>query len=168
MMKKHYGRQQIDRARLRAVLAGVLYASDAGNSAPAAIGQRLAHVRSCAGVYQYAMALHLEIAPSTWLAYEEGNRVPNGRVLIGLLELGVNPAWVLSGIGPTLVDAPSEESSLAQVNGRGSAGECPAPSGAKTPAAGAQCFHVVGVDTWCSDDTISLCVNLQRLGGGVG
>jgi len=57
---------------------------------------------------------------------------------------------------------------LAQANGWGSAGECPAPSGAKTPAAGAQCFHVVGVGTRHGDGTFSLCVNLQRPGGGVG
>jgi len=59
-------------------------------------------------------------------------------------------------------------SSLAQANGRGLAGECPASFSAKTPAAGAWSLRVAGVGTWHGDGTISLCVNLQRPGGGVG
>jgi len=166
VMKKHYGRQ-IDRARLRAALAGALYTRDAGETTPMAIGRRLAHARGCARVSQHAMARHLGIGHSTWQTYEEGDGTPTGRALIGLLELGINPTWVLTGTGSTLVDGSSEDSSQAQANGRGSAGECPAPSGAKTPAAGAECFRVAGVGAWNDDGTLSLFVNLQRPGGGV-
>jgi len=60
-------------------------------------------------------------------------------------------------------------SSLAQVNGWGSAGECPASSSAKTPAAGARCFRVAGVGAWHGGGIFSHCVSLQRqAGGGVG
>jgi len=59
--------------------------------------------------------------------------------------------------------------SHAQANGRGSAGECPASSSAKTPAAGARCYRVAGVATaWQGGDILSLCVNLHESGGGVG
>jgi len=59
--------------------------------------------------------------------------------------------------------------SLTQVNGRGSAGECPAFFSAKTPAAGARCFRVAGVASGHGGGIFSHCVNLQRqAGGGVG
>jgi len=159
---------QIDRERMRAALAGALYTRDAGETTPMAVAQRLAYVRGCAGVTQSAMARHLEISQPSWRLYEEGDRAPNGHALNGLLELGISPTWVLTGTGSMLVDDPSEDTSLAQANGRGSAGECPAPSGAKTPAAGAECFRVAGVGAWNDDGTLSLFVNLQRPGGGVG
>jgi len=57
--------------------------------------------------------------------------------------------------------------SLAQVNGRGSAGECPAKFSAKTPAAGAWCNRVAGVAAWFGGGMNSHCVSLQRPGGGV-
>jgi len=159
--------RQIDRKRLRTALATVLYARDTGESTPTLIGQRLAHVRDCANVSQHAMAQHLGIALRTWQTYEKGDVAPTGRALTGLLELGINPAWILTGTGAVLVDDVSEDFSLAQVNGRGSAGECPASFSAKTPAVGARCFRVAGVGTWHGDGTISLCVSLQRPGGGV-
>jgi len=56
---------------------------------------------------------------------------------------------------------------LARVNGWGSAGECPASSSAKTPAAGARCNRVAGVGAWFGGGMNSHCVSLQRLGGGV-
>jgi len=60
--------------------------------------------------------------------------------------------------------------SLAQVNGWGSAGECPASnSSAKTPAAGARCYRVAGVGAQQQGGgMISHCVSLQGPGGGVG
>jgi len=59
--------------------------------------------------------------------------------------------------------------SLAQVNGWGLAGECPAFFIAKTPAAGARCFRVAGAASGHGDGMLSHCVSLQRqAGGGVG
>jgi len=59
--------------------------------------------------------------------------------------------------------------SLAQVNGWGLAGECPASFSAKTPAAGARCYRVAGVGAWHGGGIFSHCVSLQRqAGGGVG
>jgi len=59
--------------------------------------------------------------------------------------------------------------SLAQVNGWGLSGECPASSSAKTPAAGARCNRIAGVGTWHSGGIFSHSVSLQRqTGGGVG
>jgi len=158
---------KFDRESMRAALATMLYERDAGDSTPAAIGRRLAHVRDCAGIKQTALARRLGTTYGSWCNYERGRMAPNASTLTALYRLGINPAWVLTGAGSVLVDDVSEDFSLAQANGWGSAGECPASSSTKTPAAGAQCFRVAGVGTWHGDGAISLCVSLQRPGGGV-
>jgi len=53
-MKKPRGKR-IDRASMRVALATMLYERGTGESTPATIGQRLAHVRICAGVDQGTM-----------------------------------------------------------------------------------------------------------------
>jgi len=167
-MKKYRG-DQINRGRMRSALKARRHGQDVGETTSIAIGRRLAHVRSCTRVNQTTMARCLGITLHTWQNYEQGVRPPSAITLTALWQqLGINPIWVLTGMGAVVVDDDTPEvSSPTQANEWGSAGECPASSSAKTPAAGAQCFRVAGVGMQHDDGTISLCVNLQRPGGGV-
>jgi len=70
------------------------------------IGQRLAHVRSCAGERQDVWAARLGITLRTWQNYEQGHTSPNAYALTTLYRLGINPTWVLTGTGTVLMDAP--------------------------------------------------------------
>jgi len=151
------------RARLRAVLSASI-AEQRRAAGLATIGQRLAHVRDCAGESQAVWAERVGLSLRGWQNYEQDSRSPKAITLMKLYELGINLIWLLTGTGSVLAD--DESSSLTQANGWGSAGECPASSSAKTPAAGARCYRVAGVAIRHGGDTLSLRVSLHGGAGG--
>jgi len=169
--------QTIELAGMHKALRNLPYEHGIGEITLLAVGRRLAHVRGCAGVNQTSMARHLGVSLKCWQNYEQGKRMPQAEALVMMLHaLDINPTWILTGTGTVLLgdgiptvlatDDSPEDSSLTQAqNGRGSAGECPASSSAKTPAAGARCYRVAGVATRHGDGMLSLCVSLHDLAG---
>lgn len=71
-----------------------------------AVAQRALEVRNELGLSQKAMAEKLGISPRNWQGMEGGRNIPNGETLLNFQKLGINPGWILSGLGPKKLDDP--------------------------------------------------------------
>lgn len=67
------------------------------------IGDRLKRVRKECGYTQKSMAEAIGAALSGYQQYESGRSVPGGAVVAGLVQLGINANWLLTGNGPMLI-----------------------------------------------------------------
>lgn len=63
---------------------------------------RLKYVREVLGYTQSGISEVCGSKLRSWQEYEKGSRVPGSQVLEGLVHLGVNVNWVLTGQGPML------------------------------------------------------------------
>lgn len=70
------------------------------NDALDTVGKRAKSVRDEAGKTQKQMAEFLGVATATWQKIERDEGLPSGETLVQFEKLGVNPGWVLSGLGP--------------------------------------------------------------------
>lgn len=61
--------------------------------------ERLKNIREDLVKTQKEMAAMLGVAPRTWQNYEEGIHDPSWKVIEGLVEMGFNANWILSGEG---------------------------------------------------------------------
>lgn len=68
------------------------------------IADRVLLVRNELGLSQKAMAEKLGISYRSWQGLEGGRNVPSGETLLQFKEVGINPGWVLTGLGPKLVN----------------------------------------------------------------
>lgn len=64
------------------------------------LGARARFVRKENGMTQADMAKFLAVAIGTWQKMERDETVPTGETLLRFSQLGVNPGWVLTGMGP--------------------------------------------------------------------
>lgn len=82
-------------------------------SASETLGDRAKKVRDEHGLSQGKMADLLNISLRNWQMMERDEGVPSGDTLLRFAGLGLNPGWVLTGIGPKHlegVNAPKDES----------------------------------------------------------
>lgn len=70
---------------------------------PSSPGGRAKIVRKDSGKTQAEMAEFLGLAIGTWQKLERDEVVPSGETLLSFERLGINPGWVLSGLGPKLL-----------------------------------------------------------------
>lgn len=70
------------------------------------VGSRLRLVRKMLHLSQQEMAEKLGLSTRGWQKIERDEGLPNSETLLRFNRLGINPGWVLSGIGPQRV--PSE------------------------------------------------------------
>lgn len=68
------------------------------------IGTRAKQVRSDNALSQQEMADKLGLSLRGWQKMERGEGTPSGETLLNFEKLGINPGWVLSGIGPKYVE----------------------------------------------------------------
>lgn len=68
------------------------------------IGARLRVAREALGFKQAELATKSGCSPSTYQKYEQGSSVPGGDAIAGLVRLGINANWLLTGDGPVLID----------------------------------------------------------------
>lgn len=68
------------------------------------VGSRAKTVRLEAHKTQKQMAEFLQIATATWQKIERDEGLPNGETLMQFTLLGVNPGWLLTGLGPKSLD----------------------------------------------------------------
>ncbi len=71
-----------------------------GNFAVTDIGARAKLVRDENGLSQQEMADKLGMSLRGWQKIERGEGTPNGETLLGFDKFGINPGWVLTGVGP--------------------------------------------------------------------
>jgi transcriptional regulator with XRE-family HTH domain len=71
-------------------------------SSPAEIGNRLAYIRAGASQAKHAEALGVPLR--TYQNYERGDREPDLRTYLALMERGWNANWLLTGEGPERLD----------------------------------------------------------------
>lgn len=64
------------------------------------IAKRVLLIREELGLSQKAMAEKLGISYRSWQGLEGGRNVPSGETLLQFKEIGINPGWVLTGLGP--------------------------------------------------------------------
>lgn len=64
------------------------------------IAGRVLLVREELGLSQKAMAAKLGISYRSWQGLEGGRNVPSGETLLQFKEIGINPGWILTGLGP--------------------------------------------------------------------
>ena len=64
------------------------------------LGDRAKEVRKDARKTQAEMAEFLEISLGAFQKLERDEVIPNGETLLRFAKLGVNPGWLLSGLGP--------------------------------------------------------------------
>lgn len=67
------------------------------------IGGRLKGVREALGLTQTGIAEAVGGKLRSWQDYEAGRKAPGSQVIAGLVRLGVNANWVLTGEGPVLL-----------------------------------------------------------------
>lgn len=72
------------------------------------ISARLKEVRSVLNLSQEAMALKIGLSKSAVKRLETGGNVPSGESLLKYAAVGINPGWLLYGLGPMRMDGPSE------------------------------------------------------------
>lgn len=75
------------------------------------LGARALAVRKETGKTQIEMAKFLGLATATWQKIERDEGVPSGETLLAFEKLGINPGWLLSGLGPKRIGesvAPNE------------------------------------------------------------
>lgn len=85
-----------------------------GNFAATDIGARAKEVRDENGLSQQEMAGKLGMSLRGWQKIERGEGTPNGETLLGFDKFGINPGWVLTGVGPKRLDQPQEKGSAAE------------------------------------------------------
>lgn len=73
------------------------------NDVPDSLGKRAKHVREEAKKTQKQMAEFLGLATATWQKIERDEGLPSGETLLQFEKLGVNPGWILTGLGPRLM-----------------------------------------------------------------
>ncbi|WP_421357855.1 XRE family transcriptional regulator [Agrobacterium rosae] len=64
------------------------------------LGGRALAVRKEVKKTQIEMAKFLGVATATWQKIERDEGIPSGETLLNFGKLGINPGWVLTGIGP--------------------------------------------------------------------
>jgi len=64
------------------------------------LGARALSVRKEAGKTQIEMAKFLGVSTATWQKIERNEGIPAGETLLLFEKLGINPGWLLSGLGP--------------------------------------------------------------------
>lgn len=69
------------------------------------IGKRAKQVRLEAKKTQVQMAEFLGLATATWQKIERDEGLPSGETLVQFEKLGINPGWILSGLGPKKLNA---------------------------------------------------------------
>lgn len=67
------------------------------------LGKRLQQVRKALGYTQSGISDVVGSKMRSWQEYEKGSRTPGGQVFAGLVNIGVNANWVLTGEGPMLI-----------------------------------------------------------------
>ena len=65
-----------------------------------AVGARAKEVRSELGLQQQEMALELGLSLRGWQKLERGEGIPSGETLLQFEKVGINPGWILTGLGP--------------------------------------------------------------------
>lgn len=68
------------------------------------IGARALVVRKEAHKTQIEMAKFLGLATATWQKIERDEGLPNADTLLAFKKLGINPGWLLTGLGPKHLD----------------------------------------------------------------
>lgn len=69
-------------------------------STPDSIGSRAIEVRTSLKETQQGMANRLAMSLRAWQKIERDEGVPSGETLLRFKAIGINPGWVLSGLGP--------------------------------------------------------------------
>ena len=64
------------------------------------LGQRVLALRKELGKTQVEMAKAVGVATATWQKIERDEGLPAGETLMQFEKLGINPGWVLAGLGP--------------------------------------------------------------------
>lgn len=85
-----------------------------GNFAVTDIGARAKQVRDENGLSQQEMAGKLGMSLRGWQKIERGEGTPNGETLLGFDKFGINPGWVLTGVGPKRLDQAQEKGLAAE------------------------------------------------------
>lgn len=76
------------------------------------VGQRLLELRNELGHSQVAMAKLLGIANATWQKIERDEGLPSGETLMQFEKLGINPGWIISGLGPKNLDEQETQAAI--------------------------------------------------------
>ena len=77
------------------------------------ISGRLKNVRTALSKTQAEIGTALGLGKNTWQNYENAGQIPGGNVLAGLVRLGFNSNWILTGIGPMRLDELVEPGTVA-------------------------------------------------------
>ncbi|MEH3092017.1 MAG: helix-turn-helix domain-containing protein [Agrobacterium cavarae] len=106
------------------VIAEILMISDA------TVGQRVLALRKELGKTQIEMAKVVGVATATWQKIERDEGLPAGETLMQFEKLGINPGWVLTGLGPKHLDSDIDgEAGQAEATKSGAVPEAePSPS----------------------------------------
>lgn len=75
----------------------------------ATVGQRVLALRKELGKTQIEMAKVVGVATATWQKIERDEGLPAGETLMQFEKLGINPGWVLTGLGPKHLASASDE-----------------------------------------------------------
>lgn len=67
------------------------------------ISDRFKQLRDALGYTQTGIAEAIDSKLRSWQEYEKGARIPGSQVIAGLVRLGVNANWVLTGEGEMLI-----------------------------------------------------------------
>jgi len=67
------------------------------------VGTRLVEFRGELGQNQTQLATSLGVHTNTLGRYERGERLPDGDLLLGLVKLGLNTHWLMTGDGPMFI-----------------------------------------------------------------
>jgi len=76
------------------------------NPHPKTIGARAKQVRVEKGWQQQEIADQLGISLRAWQKMERDEGTPSGETLLLFMKVGVNPGWVLTGLGPKVASDP--------------------------------------------------------------
>lgn len=78
------------------------------------ISARLKEVRAVLKLSQVEMAQKIGLSKSALKRLETGGNVPSGESLLKYASVGINPGWLLYGLGPMRMDDRSEAGALAE------------------------------------------------------
>lgn len=67
------------------------------------ISDRLKAARAAIGLTQKEVAAQSGVSARGYQGYEDGRSVPGGEAIAGLVRLGINANWLLTGDGPMLL-----------------------------------------------------------------
>lgn len=74
-----------------------------GTCDSAEIGARMKAARTALGLTQEALAQAIDASKPGIRDNEGGKNVPGGKVIFGLVQLGINANWLLTGEGPMML-----------------------------------------------------------------